>query len=103
MGYIRTEEEVDQMIDEMIRKNKGKYITQGVSFNKDSPRQIELLKMVLLRANSFSGFVKELLAQIEIENRIGYQPTKQIYPFTTHYTQTTLPPVEKPIDTGNFL
>lgn len=65
MGFIRTEEEVDMMIAEMIRKTKGKYITQGVSFNKDSARQMQLLKMVLMRSNSFSGFIKEMLAHDE--------------------------------------
>lgn len=58
---MRSEEEVDAYIKEIIDRTKGKYLTQGVSFNKNSERQLRLLKLVLMEADSFSGFIKELL------------------------------------------
>lgn len=63
MGWIRSEEEVDKMIEEMKRKTKGKYITQAVTFNKQSQRQMELLKFALMHSTSFSGLGKELIAE----------------------------------------
>lgn len=97
MGYIRTEKEVDKMIDEMIRKSKGRYITQGVSFSKENERHLELLKMVLLRSNSFSGFIKELLAKVNDlpDTPFGYQPL----PPQQIQAQEPIPQ----IGTGNFL
>jgi hypothetical protein len=56
------ERDVDKLVDEMIARTKGKYITQGVSFNKTCPRQIKLLKEALRHSQSFSGLAKELLA-----------------------------------------
>ena len=38
MTWLRTEEEVEMMIEEMSSRSKGKYITQGVAFNKTCPR-----------------------------------------------------------------
>ena len=40
----RSEEEVDRMISEMINRTKGRFLTQGVSFNKTCPRQLDLQK-----------------------------------------------------------
>ena len=62
MTWLRTEEEVEMMIEEMSSRSKGKYITQGVAFNKTCPRQMELLKKALMSSISFSGLGKELLA-----------------------------------------
>jgi len=90
MAWIRTEEEVEQMIEKMIQRSKGKYITQGVSFNKDSPRQMELLKKALMSSSSFSGLIKELLAVKFSEE------TAQI-----HQKQPQTP--QKKINIGNFL
>lgn len=59
---IRTEEEVDKLIEDMKKRTKGKYLTQGTSFNKECPRQMELLKKALMSSISFSGLVKEMLA-----------------------------------------
>ena len=59
---MRTEEEVNKLIDEMVSRTKGKYITQGVSFNKECPRQMGMLKKALMSSVSFSGLAKELLA-----------------------------------------
>lgn len=58
----RTEEEVDKMISEMKKRTKGRYLTQGVSFNKTCPRQMDLLKNALMSSVSFSGLIKEILA-----------------------------------------
>lgn len=62
MTWLRSEEEVDAMIEEMIKRSKGRYITQGVSFNKSCPRQMGLLKKALMSSASFSGLGKEMLA-----------------------------------------
>ncbi|UGO51108.1 hypothetical protein PQE70_gp250 [Bacillus phage vB_BanS_Nate] len=59
---MRTEAEVNEMIQEMTNRTKGKYITQGVSFNKTCPRQMALLKSALMSSVSFSGLAKETLA-----------------------------------------
>lgn len=59
---MRTEQEVDKMIKEMRERTKGHYLTQGVSFNKNCPRQMNLLKQSLMYSNSFSGLIKEVLA-----------------------------------------
>ena len=59
---MRTEQEVEKMIEEMKQRTKGKYLTQGVSFNKDCPRQMAMLKNALMSSASFSGLAKELLA-----------------------------------------
>lgn len=53
---------VEERIEEMKSRTKGKYITQGVSFNKNCPRQMSLLKLALENSVSFSGLIKELLA-----------------------------------------
>lgn len=63
MAWLRTEEEVDTLIEEMMKKGKGKYITQSVVFRKTNPRHIELLKKALMSSESFSGFTKEILAE----------------------------------------
>lgn len=62
MTWLRGEEEVDKLIEDMIKRSRGKYITQGVAFNKDCPRQMKLLKQSLMASVSFSGLAKELLA-----------------------------------------
>lgn len=61
MAWLRSEEEAEQLIEEMLKKGKGKYITQGVVFNKTNPREMELLKKALMSATSFSGLTKEML------------------------------------------
>lgn len=98
MGYIRTEEEVDRMIDEMLKKSKGRYITQGVSFSKENERHLELLKMVLLRSHSFSGFIKELLAKMN-----DMPDTPYYYPYNPQPQQVQVQEPIPQIDTGNFL
>lgn len=95
MGHIRSEEEVDALIEEMLTKGKGKYVTQGVAFNKDNPRQMELLKKTLMSSSSFGGFVKDMLATHfnRGEEQYGFPPA--------NYNQAN-PPTKKR-DIGNFL
>ena len=62
MTWHKSEEEVDKIIEDVIARTKGKYLTQGVSFNKTCPRQMELLKKALMSSASFSGLAKEALA-----------------------------------------
>lgn len=63
MAWVRSEEEADEMIAEMLEKGNGKYITQSVLFKKDSPMQMELLKKALMSSTSFGAFIKQLLSE----------------------------------------
>lgn len=92
MIWIRSEEEVDAMIEDMVKRSKGRYITQGVSFNKESPRQMDLLKKALMSSASFSGLGKELLA----EKFNGFDTTQRYPPQSIPVS----PP--KPKNLGNF-
>ena len=92
MAFIRSEEEAEKMILEMKRKTKGKYLTQGVSFNVESERQMELLKYALMSSSAFSGFIKELLAARMDGLYYGTLPTQQVAPA----------PIEKK-DVSNFM
>ena len=117
MGFLRSEEEVEMMIEEMKRKTKGKYITQGVTFNKESERQMELLKLALMHSTSFSGLGKELLADkfdTRIKSRVSDTPLNSnpsgdftALPTTNNIVENNEPTSEneKPIkrDIGNFL
>ena len=78
MAFIRSEEEANQLIEEMKAKTKGKYITQGVSFNKESTRQMELLKYALMSSSAFSGLIKELLATRMDGLYYGSLPAQQV-------------------------
>ncbi|MGE7840793.1 hypothetical protein ACQKNX_08370 [Lysinibacillus sp. NPDC093712] len=98
MGYLRSEEEVEAMIEEMKKKSKGKYITQGVTFNKESERHMELLKYALMYTTSFSGLGKELLAD-KFEKDIS--KNKSINKSVQDYN-SAIDTVEKK-NTGNFL
>ena len=73
MTWLKSEEEVDKLIEEMKQRSKGRYITQGVAFNKSCPRQMDMLKKALMSSVSFSGLVKEMLAlrfyESKTENR----------------------------------
>ncbi|MGE7840790.1 hypothetical protein ACQKNX_08355 [Lysinibacillus sp. NPDC093712] len=61
MAIVRSEEEAEKIIEELMHKGNGKYITQSVLFKKDSPQQIELLKNVLMRSTSFGEYVRRVL------------------------------------------
>lgn len=93
MTWVRTEEEVDALIEEMINKNKGRYITQGVAFNKSSESQMRLLKLMLMSSYSFGALVKELIAERFSEN----PPTPP--PIPTYTPQSPTPP---PVDFKTF-
>lgn len=69
MAWLRTEEEVEEMIAEMMKKGNGKYITQSVLFKKDSPVQMELLKKSLMSSTSFGAFIKQVLSEKFSEDR----------------------------------
>ena len=101
---MRTEVEVDEMIEKMAKRTKGKYITQGVSFNKDCPRQMRMLKSALMSSASFSGLIKELLALSEDNQHqpITIENTKVI-PFQTETTEIQVNEAPKSRDIGNFI
>uniref|UniRef100_A0AB39C720 Uncharacterized protein n=1 Tax=Bacillus phage KoopaTroopa TaxID=3234046 RepID=A0AB39C720_9CAUD len=98
---MRTEEEVDMMIDDMTKRTKGNYITQGVSFNKTCPRQMALLKKALMLSVSFSGLAKETLAM-----RFNESPSL-VYGTQSQGMSNFSPNVQqketKSKDIGNFL
>lgn len=90
---MRSEEEVDKMIEDMKNRTKGKYITQGCSFNKSCPRQMDLLKKALMSSASFSGLAKEILA-VTFGGAV-----KQF----THVTPLYQEPERKNKNVGNFI
>lgn len=92
MKWIRSEEEVDKMIEDMITRNKSRNITQGVTFNKTCPRQMGLLKKALMSSTSFSGLAKEMLAVKFNESEQQVNPSYSPPPVDT-----------KKKGTGNFL
>lgn len=94
MGHIRDEKEVDEIIEKLMSKGKGNYITQSVTFKKNSPRQMELLKKALMYSESFSGLARELLNEKFSDN--GIQTVNVV---------ESKPVVEAVVkrDTGNFL
>lgn len=57
-----TQDNVDQYLQDLYDATKGQYINQGVSFNKDDPYQMGLLRLALLEPHAFSGLCKQLLA-----------------------------------------
>lgn len=59
-GVLITEHNVDEYLSDLAG-TKGRHITQGVAFNKADPTQMNLLRLALIRHNSFSGLVKFLL------------------------------------------
>ncbi|MEK4121939.1 hypothetical protein [Lysinibacillus sp. FSL K6-0102] len=70
MAIVRSEQEAKRIIEELLQKGKGKYITQSVLFKKDSPQQLELLKNVLMRTTSFGEYTrKALIEYLETENK----------------------------------
>lgn len=92
MTWHRSEEEVEAIIRDMVARSKGKYITQGVTFNKSCPRQMDLLKKALMASASFSGLGKEMLAL-----RFGDSNETQVK------IPSPIPSQSKSKDTGNFL
>jgi len=96
----RNEEEVDKMIEEMINRTKGNYITQACAFNKNCPRQMDLLKKALMSSVSFSGLVKEALTVRFCQPTLIYGQQSQGMGMNPVFA----PPVEvKKKNVGNFL
>jgi hypothetical protein len=52
---------IDEYMTDLVSNTKGQYITQGVTFNKDDPYQLALLKAALLDHTAFSSLVRHLL------------------------------------------
>jgi hypothetical protein len=98
---MRSEEEVNQIIEEMMKRTKGKYITQACAFNKTCPRQMAMLKKALMSSASFSGLVKEMLA-LRFDDRL--QP-KMVYGVQQQGMSQgfTEPPKPKTKNYGNFI
>lgn len=57
-----TPDNVDSYLQDLYDDTKAQYINQGVSFNKDDPYQMGLLRLTLLEPQAFSGLCKQLLA-----------------------------------------
>lgn len=53
---------VDEYLTDLGSKFAGDYITQGVSFNKQDPYQMDLLRQALLTHGTFSGFIKHMMS-----------------------------------------
>lgn len=56
-----TDGNVDEYVQDLCNDTKGRYINQGVSFNKNDSFQMDILKQVFLSHGSFSSLVKHLL------------------------------------------
>lgn len=68
-----TPQNVDEYLTDLYNDTKAQYINQGVSFNKDDPYQMGLLRLALLEPQSFSGLCKQLMANY-FANRQQMQP-----------------------------
>ncbi|QOV08212.1 putative ParG-like protein [Bacillus phage Kirov] len=104
MTWFKSEAEVDEAIAKMVSRTKGKYITQGVSFNKTCPRQMDLLKKALMSSASFSGLAKESLAlrfssPAPADNRVYVQKQPSMSRNVENLSEKKI----KPKNTGNFL
>lgn len=84
---MRTETEVDSIIEDMIMRTKGKYITQAVAFNKSCPRQMRMLKQALVDSVSFSGLVKEMIAIRFEEKPTASDRYEKTAPPNNHYKE----------------
>lgn len=92
MAWIKSEKEVDKIIKELKAKNK-KYITQGVSFDKNSESHMRLLKMCLMHSSSFSGLIKELIATRFNDEPVIRQVENPVVNTTPIPTSTTTVPI----------
>lgn len=61
MAWIRSEKEVEEIINGLLTKGKGKHITQSVLFKKDSEQQLDMLRHVLRRSTSFGEYMRQLI------------------------------------------
>lgn len=106
------ETNVDEYIEDLIKRTNGKYITQGVSFNKTCKRQMKLLRQALIESSSFSGLIKEMLAlQFHHEKTIQNseslprenKPKPQTIEFPTFNEEKSLPQSETTPSKKNVL
>lgn len=56
-----TSSNVDDYLNDLYHDTKAQHINQGVSFNKDDPYQMGLLRLALIEPQAFSGLCKKLL------------------------------------------
>lgn len=84
-GVLITEHNVDQYLSDLA-STKARHITQGVSFNKLDSQQMNLLRLALIRHNSFSGLVKFLLAEYFKEEPIDWD----IHPLSEEVVKTKI-------------
>jgi hypothetical protein len=96
--------DIDKKIEELKFKNKGKYITQACAFNKECPRQMELLKFALENSVSFSGLVKEMLA-LRLDGRFNIISTigTNVVPMQKTHKQPEPQEQPKSKNIGNFI
>ncbi|MBZ9536666.1 hypothetical protein KGR20_21110 [Cytobacillus oceanisediminis] len=71
-GVQLTDKNVDEYLYD-LSNGKARHITQGVSFNKEDPTQMNLLRLALIRHGSFSGLVKFMLAEIFKEANVDWE------------------------------
>ena len=71
-GIQITEHNVDEYLFD-LSNGKSRYITQGVSFNKEDAVQMNLLRLALIRHGSFSGFSKFLLSEVFKEANVDWE------------------------------
>ncbi|MCM3387371.1 hypothetical protein M3649_04380 [Ureibacillus chungkukjangi] len=61
MAWIRSEEEVEEIIQGLLTKGKPNHITQSVLFKKNSEQQLDMLRHVLRRSTSFGEYMRQLI------------------------------------------
>lgn len=74
----RADDEVEVLYNEMIQRSKGEYVTRSVSFKKNSPEQMELLKKSLMVTAPFSMLVRAILE--EFDKSPDFQPNRTTVP-----------------------
>lgn len=68
--------DAEARLAELLANSKSQYISQGVSFNRECPRQMGMLLFAFKKSASFSGFMKEMLAlRMAAENVPELTPT----------------------------
>lgn len=83
----KSDEEVEAIIEEMLRSSKGNYITRSVSFNKNNPQHMNLLRKSVSFSMPFSVLVRGLLENFD-ETESKNEPT---LPTTNTTLSTTFP------------
>lgn len=84
-GVLITEHNIDQYLSDLA-STKARHITQGVSFNKLDSQQMNLLRLALIRHNSFSGLVKFLLAEYFKDEPVDWE----LHPLSEEVVKTKI-------------